>query len=291
MGDGCLQQFINLDFTRARPFSALISAIMVCFAMPENKLSPTAQSMTAFTKRTDEVSVVDLAIANGCSHRQNSENASRRLVLFSSRLQRITTMQLSRQLRLGKSHQSVRVQLFHQSTDFLEFSFILVLLYYLLPQYESDTQFLVQKVSELRRHIRGNHVDVRANTKVHKDLHSWIASIPVKKSRKRAMSSEDEDYSAPGHVGDRSTPTVATRNKVKKSKAKNQARESREDSLSSPPPEETTPGQDPPPVQTASIQFQQREPNAAMPVQQHDGYTGQQGHAQVRVTFHCDIES
>lgn len=55
MGDGCLQQFINFDFTRARPFSAIVSAAMICYALPENKVSPSASSMATFTKRTDEV--------------------------------------------------------------------------------------------------------------------------------------------------------------------------------------------------------------------------------------------
>lgn len=40
----------------------------------------------------------------------------------------------------------------------------------------------------MRRYIRATHVDVRANSKVQKDLHAWIAALPIKKSRKRAMS-------------------------------------------------------------------------------------------------------
>lgn len=64
------------------------------------------------------------------------------------------------------------------------------------------------------------------------------------------------------------------------------SRESRVDSLSSVPSEEPEPVHVPLPVQPASIQFQPRDPTAAVSTQQQNGHAVQKGHVQVSTACH-----
>jgi hypothetical protein len=52
-GEGALRDLIVSDFLRARGYSNVLSALMICHALPDHKVSPSVTRMTAFLKRTD----------------------------------------------------------------------------------------------------------------------------------------------------------------------------------------------------------------------------------------------
>lgn len=77
-------------------------------------------------------------------------------------------------------------------TRSLEFTFIAVLIYTLLPQYHDDVEFIASKISQMRLHLRQSHVDVRANSKVMNDCHAFIDSISKTNEKKRSLNLDDD---------------------------------------------------------------------------------------------------
>jgi hypothetical protein len=50
---------------------------------------------------------------------------------------------------------------------------------------------LAQKVGEMRKHIRGIYIDIRANGRTMKDLHQWLNKVPKKRIGNEIPAAED----------------------------------------------------------------------------------------------------
>lgn len=50
---------------------------------------------------------------------------------------------------------------------------------------------LAQKIGDMRKHIRGIYIDIRANSRTMKDLHQWLGKVPKKRIGNEVPAAED----------------------------------------------------------------------------------------------------